>query len=141
MPPLQKTADGIELQVWVAPRCSREGLGPLHGDRLRAAVSAPPVDGEANEAVRALVARTLQVSRGQVQITRGATGRNKTVRISGEVEVLWQRAAALLDSSAAATAETESKSAPQSEASQAVGQKSAVVVQSRTLTVRKGSKR
>ena len=141
MPPLQKTADGIELQVWVAPRCSREGLGPLHGDRLRAAVSAPPVDGEANEAVRALVARTLQVSRGQVQITRGATGRNKTVRISGEVEVLWQRAAALLDSSVAATAETEPKSAPQSEAPQAVGQKSAVVGQARTLTGRKGSKR
>ncbi len=141
MPPLQKTADGIELQVWVAPRCSREGLGPLHGDRLRAAVSAPPVDGEANEAVRALVARTLQVSRGQVQITRGATGRNKTVRISGEAEVLWQRAAALLHSSAAVTAETESKSAPQSEAPQAVGQKSAVVGQARTLTGRKGSKR
>ena len=141
MPPLQKTADGIELQVWVAPRCSREGLGPLHGDRLRAAVSAPPVDGEANEAVRALVARALQVSRGQVQITRGATGRNKTVRISGEAEVLWQRAAALLHSSAAVTAETESKSAPQSEAPQAVGQKSAVVGQARTLTGRKGSKR
>jgi uncharacterized protein len=141
MPPLQKTADGIELQVWVAPRCSREGLGPLHGDRLRAAVSAPPVDGEANEAVRTLVARTLQVSRGQVQITRGATGRNKTVRISGEVEVLWQRAAALLHSSAAATAETESKSVLQSDASQAAGPKPAVVVQARTLIGRKGSKR
>jgi uncharacterized protein (TIGR00251 family) len=89
------TASGIELDVWVSPRASRPGLGPLRGDRLRVAVSAPPVDGEANEAVRAVVAHELAVPRAQVAIARGASGRNKTLAISGDPAALLARAQAL----------------------------------------------
>jgi hypothetical protein len=82
---------GVELDVWVAPRASRPGLGPLHGERLRAAVSAPPVDGAANEAVVKLVAESLGVARSDVGIVRGATGRNKTLRIAGDTPSLLLR--------------------------------------------------
>ncbi len=95
MPPVRATASGIELDVWVTPRASQPGLGPLRGDRLRAAVSAPPVDGEANEAVRALVAQKLGVPRAQVAIARGATGRNKTLAITGDTAALLPLAQAL----------------------------------------------
>ncbi len=64
---------GLDLLIWVAPRASRPGLGPLHGERLRAAVSAPPVDGAANEALRELFAEALSVPRGAVSIVQGAT--------------------------------------------------------------------
>jgi uncharacterized protein (TIGR00251 family) len=82
---------GIELEVWVTPRASRPALGPLHGERLRVAVSAPPVDGAANDAVRALIADALGVARGEVTVVRGTSGRNKTLRIVGEPAALLAR--------------------------------------------------
>lgn len=103
MPPVRVTATGIELDVWVTPRAAQPGLGPLRGDRLRAAVSAPPVDGAANEAVRALLAQELGVLRSQVAVLRGATGRNKTLAITGDPAALWPRAQSLCGAAAAAS--------------------------------------
>jgi uncharacterized protein len=77
------TADGLSVDVLVQPRSSRERLGPIHGDRLKVAVNAPPVDGEANAAVIALLAKTLGLRRADVEITAGLTGRRKTVRLRG----------------------------------------------------------
>ena len=53
------------------------------GDRLRVAVTAPPVDGAANAAVVRALAEALGVPRRAVTIVRGETGRRKTVRIEG----------------------------------------------------------
>ena len=91
MPCFRLHDGGLDLLVWVAPRAARPGLGPMHGDRLRAAVSAPPVDGAANEALRRLVAESLEVARSEVSVVAGATGRNKTVRISGDGAALLSR--------------------------------------------------
>lgn len=82
---------GLELLIWVAPRASRAVLGPLHGERLRVAVTSPPVDGAANEAVRRLVAETLQVPRGAVAIVQGDSSRQKTVRVNGDSRILISR--------------------------------------------------
>jgi hypothetical protein len=46
-------------------------------------VTAAPVDGAANEAVRAVLAHALGTSRSRVEILRGQTGRTKLVRIRG----------------------------------------------------------
>ena len=62
---------------------SRDRLGPVDGDRLKVQLTAPPVDGAANEALIALVARALGRKRGEVAIVRGETGRKKTVRVAG----------------------------------------------------------
>jgi len=74
---------GISFDVLVQPRASRPKLGPVHGDRLKVAVTAPPVDGEANAAVIDLVARALGVSRGAVEVIAGASSRRKTLRVVG----------------------------------------------------------
>jgi uncharacterized protein (TIGR00251 family) len=73
----------LTVDVLVQPRAARPGVGPVVGDRLRVAVSAPPVDGKANEAVVAVLAEALGVPRGAVEIVRGESGRRKTVRIRG----------------------------------------------------------
>jgi uncharacterized protein len=73
----------LTVDIVVAPRASRPGLGPVVGDRLRVAVAAPPVEGKANAAVVELLAKTLGVPRGAVEIVRGETGRRKTVRLRG----------------------------------------------------------
>lgn len=81
--PVRTTADGIAFDVLVSPRASRPRLGPVHGDRLKLAVTSPPVDGEANAAVVELVAKALGVARGAVTITAGLSSRRKTVTVRG----------------------------------------------------------
>lgn len=80
---LREDADGVTFDVLVQPRASRPRLGPVHGDRLKISVTAPPVDGEANAAVIELVARSLGVARGAVTVTSGAASRRKTLRVLG----------------------------------------------------------
>jgi uncharacterized protein (TIGR00251 family) len=74
---------GCEFDVQVTPRAAKERLGPVVGERLKVALTAPPVDDAANEALRALVAETLGVSRQKVAIARGQTSRKKTLRVAG----------------------------------------------------------
>ncbi len=75
--------DGVLIDIAVKPRSSRAGLGPVQGDRLVVAVTAPPVDGKANEAVVRVLAEALAIPRSAVTIVRGETGRKKTVRLAG----------------------------------------------------------
>ncbi|MDB4965893.1 MAG: hypothetical protein JWN44_1582 [Myxococcales bacterium] len=84
MPLVVSEADGaITFDVQVVPRASRDRLGPVHGDRLKVQLTAPPVDGAANDALVALLAKALGRPRGDVAIVRGMTGRRKTVRVAG----------------------------------------------------------
>jgi uncharacterized protein len=73
----------IVFDVLVQPRASRAKLGPIHDNRLKIAVTAPPVDGEANAAVVELVAKELGVARGAVSVVAGTSSRRKTVRVAG----------------------------------------------------------
>ena len=80
---LRATGEGVALDLLVQPRASRARLGPVHGDRVKIAVTAPPVDGEANAAVIELVAKALGVARGAVAVVAGQTSRRKTVAVRG----------------------------------------------------------
>ena len=78
-------ADGSDvlLRVRVQPRASREAVvGEVEG-RLRVALTAPPVEGAANEALRRFLAGRLGVARGRVTLEAGEKSREKTVRIAG----------------------------------------------------------
>jgi uncharacterized protein (TIGR00251 family) len=81
--PISESADAITFDVQVVPRASKERLGPVLGDRLKVQLTAPPVDGAANDALVALLARKLGWKRDQIHIIRGLTGRKKTVRVVG----------------------------------------------------------
>lgn len=74
---------GVALDVLVSPRSSRARIGPVHDDRIKVAVTAPPVDGAANKAVVELFAKKLGVPRRSVAITAGESSRRKTVVITG----------------------------------------------------------
>jgi uncharacterized protein (TIGR00251 family) len=80
---IREEPGAIVFDVQVVPRASRERLGPAVGDRLKVQLTAPPVDGAANEALRAFLGKALGVPKSRVAIVRGETGRKKTVRIEG----------------------------------------------------------
>jgi hypothetical protein len=69
--------------VRVQPRASREGIDGWRGGALRVRVSAPPVDGDANRAVIAVLARALGLRPGALRIVQGARGRDKLVKVDG----------------------------------------------------------
>jgi uncharacterized protein len=75
-------AGAITLEILVQPRASRAKIGPMHDGRLKIAVTAPPVDGEANAAVIALLAQRLGIARGDIEVIAGAGSRRKTLRIA-----------------------------------------------------------
>jgi uncharacterized protein len=83
MLPVREDAGAVVFDVLVTPRASRERIGPVIDGRLKVAVTAPPVDGEANAAVCAALARALGVARSSVAVLRGESGRRKTVRVAG----------------------------------------------------------
>jgi len=80
---IKEEKDGVIFKVRVQPRASGNGLAGLFEDAVKLRLTAPPVEGEANEACRAFLARLLSVPRSQVEILSGAAGRNKMIKIFG----------------------------------------------------------
>jgi uncharacterized protein (TIGR00251 family) len=76
--------DGCTLSVRVHPGARKNGVTGVHADALKIALTAPPVDGKANEALIAFLADSLHLPRARVALLAGATSRVKTVRITGK---------------------------------------------------------
>jgi uncharacterized protein YggU (UPF0235/DUF167 family) len=70
-----------DLRVRVIPRAKRPGLERRADGVLVARVAAPPVDGRANAAVCALIAESFGVPKSRVSVVRGASARDKVVRV------------------------------------------------------------
>ena len=69
------------------PRASRPGLGEVREGVLEVRVSAPPVDGAANEALLVLIADALDLPRRAVTLASGEHARRKRLRIEGRTAV------------------------------------------------------
>jgi uncharacterized protein len=76
-------SEGLTIDIQVIPRASRVAVGGRIGERLRVAVTAPPVDGAANAAVMEALAEAFGLRPRDVTILRGQTGKRKTVRVAG----------------------------------------------------------
>ncbi len=78
----------MRLAVRLTPRGGRDAVdgwatGADGRPHLKARVAAPPVEGEANAALTALLAKALGVSKSCIRIAAGQTGRLKQVELEG----------------------------------------------------------
>ena len=80
---LTGTPAGAMFSVKVHPRAKKNAITGEIGDALKVALTAPPVDGKANDACIEFFAKLLKVSRSSVTIAAGQTSRNKVVRVAG----------------------------------------------------------
>lgn len=71
------------LSVRIVPRASRDVVAGMRGDELLVRVTAPPVDGAANEALIRVLARRLGLAKGALRIVSGRTSKLKVVEIEG----------------------------------------------------------
>jgi uncharacterized protein (TIGR00251 family) len=77
------TEAGVELLVLVQPRASRTRLVGEHDGRVKIALAAPPVDGEANAALLDFIAELLSLRRVDVRLLDGASSRRKRLLVQG----------------------------------------------------------
>jgi uncharacterized protein (TIGR00251 family) len=74
---------GAAFPVRVVPRASKNEVAGQVGEAIKVRLTAPPVEGKANEALIAFLAEKLGVRRSQVEIVAGETSRNKMVCVLG----------------------------------------------------------
>ncbi len=92
MIPIHDTSSGASFAVKVHPRAKKNAITGEVGDALKVALTAPPVEGKANEACIEFFAKLLKVPRSSVTIASGETSRNKVVRVTGlSVDEVRQR--------------------------------------------------
>lgn len=80
---VQESAKGITFAVKVHPRARKNAITGVVGETLKLALTAPPIDGKANQAVIEFFADLFAIPRSSVTIASGETSRNKIVRIAG----------------------------------------------------------
>jgi uncharacterized protein len=83
MIPIHETSFGVTFAIRVHPRAKKNAINGEVGDALKVSLTAPPIDGRANEACIAFFAKLLRVPRSSVTIASGLSSRNKVIRVEG----------------------------------------------------------
>lgn len=94
---LRQSGADVLLPVSVQPRASRSAVAGLYGDALKLQLTAPPVEGAANDACLRLLAELLGLNRTSLSIVKGTRSRQKLIRIANaSIQQLRERLEALL---------------------------------------------
>lgn len=80
---IRDTLRGATFAVKVHPRAKKNAIVGEVGDALKLALTAPPLEGRANEACIAFFAELLNVPRSSVTIAAGQSRRNKVICVAG----------------------------------------------------------
>ncbi|MGB7554781.1 MAG: DUF167 domain-containing protein [Candidatus Korobacteraceae bacterium] len=83
MIPVRDTPSGATFHVKVHPRAKKNAITGEVGDALKLALTAPPVEGRANQACIEFLAEVLNVPRSSVTIAAGESSRNKVICVRG----------------------------------------------------------
>ena len=97
---VRQEGEALWLDLFIQPKASRDQIQGIHGDELKVAITAPPVDGQANSHLIKYLAKQFKVAKGQFQIVRGELGRHKTVTIHAPRQLPQEIALLLAEKSA-----------------------------------------
>ncbi|NLX26654.1 MAG: YggU family protein [Lentisphaerae bacterium] len=88
---LEKKGNSIIINVRVVPRATKDGVAGLLGtEALKIRIQAPPVEGKANAYLVKYLSKHWKISRSDIEILSGETGRNKRIRISNPSAALLE---------------------------------------------------
>ncbi len=79
----RRQGEGLLLQVHLIPRAQKSLIAGVRGHELLVRIQSPPVDGKANAALCAFLAKQCGTAKSRVEVIRGKTSRHKTVLVSG----------------------------------------------------------
>jgi hypothetical protein len=76
---IRETKNGLSFDIHVNPHASRAEIAGIADGMLKVKVTAPPVEGAANEACIGLLSKKLGLKKSRMKISAGAKGRKKTI--------------------------------------------------------------
>ena len=79
----QEKSGTLLLHLKIQPNASRSGLAGQHGQRLKIRLQSPPQNGKANRELIRFLSDTLGIPKSSLDLIRGQSSRDKTVRIEG----------------------------------------------------------
>lgn len=80
---IKETTDGVVFNIKVLPRSSRCEIAGIQDDALKIKITAPPVDGKANNECIRFLSDRLGIKKSRITIISGQTSKNKRIAISG----------------------------------------------------------
>ncbi|MFQ5508496.1 MAG: DUF167 domain-containing protein [Leptospirillia bacterium] len=80
---IRQVPGGVRLTLRLQPRASHNKVMGVHGNAIKVAITAPPVEGKANKHVIRFLARLLGVPQSAVTIVSGELARDKVVEVMG----------------------------------------------------------
>jgi len=79
----------VFVKVYLHPKSSKnEILGPFR-DGIKVKITAPPVEGKANEGLIRFLAKQWGIPASHIEVVRGHHSREKTLKISGQSVPAW----------------------------------------------------
>ncbi len=78
---ITEAADGININIYVQPRASRNEFCGICGNELKLRITSPPVEGSANKLCIEFLADFLGIAKSRVSILRGEKSRHKTIKV------------------------------------------------------------
>ncbi|QYJ94889.1 DUF167 family protein YggU [Shewanella spartinae] len=76
-----KEQDDLVIRLYIQPKASRDQIVGPHGDELKVAITAPPIDGKANAHLCKFLAKQFKTAKGNILIEKGELGRHKQIRV------------------------------------------------------------
>lgn len=80
---IQEGPNSVSFAIKVHPKARRDGISGMVGDSIKLDITAPPIEGRANDACIRFFSKLLKVPRSSVTIAAGTSNRNKVIRITG----------------------------------------------------------
>jgi uncharacterized protein len=80
---IREDDSGVTFAVKIHPRAKKNAISGELGEALKLSLTAPPLEGRANQACIEFLAKLLKVPRSSVTIASGHTNRNKVIRVAG----------------------------------------------------------
>ncbi|MCG9711290.1 DUF167 family protein YggU [Shewanella insulae] len=76
-----KEEDDLVIRLYIQPKASRDQIVGPHGDELKVAITAPPIDGKANAHLCKFLAKQFKTAKGNILVEKGELGRHKQIRV------------------------------------------------------------
>ncbi|WP_076407883.1 DUF167 family protein YggU [Shewanella sp. UCD-KL12] len=79
--PVSEQQGNLLLRLYIQPKASRDQIVGIHGNELKVAITAPPVDGKANAHLVKYLSKAFKVPKGDIKILKGELGRHKQIQV------------------------------------------------------------
>ncbi|QIQ21329.1 DUF167 family protein YggU [Zophobihabitans entericus] len=82
-----KESNELTLRLYIQPKSSRDQIVGVHNHELKVAITAPPVDGQANQHLIKFLSKQFKVAKSSIMIEKGELGRHKQVKVLQPVTI------------------------------------------------------